>query len=57
MGSYHTGVTRKALLPQPSWERLVGSAGRGNGEGSGWGPSKELKRQRLTVAIKRKMTD
>lgn len=57
MGTCHTGVNGKALLPHPSWERLGGAGGRGNGGGSEWGAWKELKRQRLTVVIKRKMTD
>lgn len=57
MGTYHTGVNGKGLLPHPSWERLGRAGGRENGGGSEWGAWKELKRQRLTVVIKRKMTD
>jgi len=57
MGTCHTGVNRKALLPHLSWERLVRAGGRGNGRGSEQGAQKELKRQRLTVIIKRKITD
>lgn len=57
MGTYHTRINRKALLPHPSWERLGRTGGRGNGDSSEWGAWEELKRQRLTVVIKRKMTD
>lgn len=50
-------MNRKALLYHPSWVRLVRAGGRGNGGGSEWGAWKQLKRQRLTLVIKWKMTD
>lgn len=53
MKTYPTGVNGKALLPHCIWERLVA----GDGRCSEWGAWKELKRQKLTVKIKRKMTD